>query len=97
MIYSTSNINIGGFSYVFENSLIEWFNDVRYDVQECIFDPSCYEEDGACFSCMYLPEYVCCLFNQYLDRDVFIGKKRFKNGFWKLILCITFSRGLKSC
>lgn len=84
LIYSTSNINIGGFSYVFENSLIDWFNNVRYDIDECIFNPSCFEEDGACFSCMYLPEYVCCLFNQYLDRDVFLGKKRFKKGFWNL-------------
>lgn len=84
MIYSTSNINIGGFSYVFENSLIDWFNDVKYDINECIFDPSCFEEDGACFSCLYLPEFVCCLFNQYLDRDVFLGNKRYEKGFWNL-------------
>lgn len=84
MIYSTSNINIGGFSYVFENSLIKWFDEVRYDITECIFDPACYDEEGACFSCMYLPEYVCCLFNQYLDRDVFLGNKRYQEGFWNL-------------
>lgn len=38
LIYSTSNINIGGFLFVFENSLIDWFNDVKEDVSECIFD-----------------------------------------------------------
>lgn len=84
MIYSTSNINIGGFSFVFENSLIDWFNNVKLDISECILDPSCIDETGACFSCMYLPEYVCCKFNQKLDRDVFLGQHRFNKGFWEL-------------
>lgn len=86
MIYSTSDINIGGFLFLFENSLMEWFKDIKdakLDVSECIFDPICMEEKGACFSCMYLPEYVCCDFNKYLDRDVFIGKtNRIKKGYW---------------
>lgn len=83
MIYSTSNINIGGFSYVFENSLMDWFDNVKFDIFECVLDPSCIKETGACFSCMHLPEHVCCRFNQYLDRDVFIGKYRYRSGFWK--------------
>ena len=29
MIYSTSNINIGGFLFVFENSMMKWFNDIK--------------------------------------------------------------------
>jgi len=84
MIYSTSNINIGGFSFVFENSLMDWFDNVKLDIDECILDPSCINETGACFSCMHLPEYVCCRFNQFLDRDVFIGKHRFRKGFWEI-------------
>ena len=83
MIYSTSNINIGGFSFVFENSLMDWFNNVKLDINECVLDPSCIEEIGACFSCMYLPEYVCCRFNQKLDRDVFLGEYRYNKGFWE--------------
>ena len=82
LIYSTSNINIGGFSYVFENSLLKWFNDVKLDIDDCIFDPSCIDDTGACFSCIYLPEYVCSEFNYKLDRDVFIGQHRYKKGFW---------------
>ena len=83
MIYSTSNINIGGFLFVFENSIMNWFNDIRWDTEECIFDPICMEEGGACFSCMHLPEFVCCNFNKELDRDVFVGKNnRIKEGFW---------------
>ena len=82
VIYSTSNINIGGFKFVFENSLKKWFNEVKLDVSDCIFDPTCIQETGACFSCLHLPEYVCSEFNEYLDRDVFIGEHRYNLGFW---------------
>lgn len=83
LIYSTSNINIGGFKYVFENSLSNWFEDIKLDVNDCVFDPSCLNDGGACFSCLYLPEYVCSEFNKELDRDAFSGKtERWKKGFW---------------
>ena len=83
LIYSTSNINIGGFAFVFENSIFEWFRDVKLEVKDCVFDPTCIHETGSCFSCLYLPEYVCSEFNQNLDRDVLIGKKRYDYGFWE--------------
>lgn len=82
LIYSTSNINIGGFSFVFENSVIDWFRDVKLEVKDCVFDPTCIHETGSCFSCIYLPEFVCSEFNQALDRDILIGKKRYNEGFW---------------
>ena len=83
VIYSTSTVNIGGFKFVFENSLKDWFDKVELDVNECIFDPTCIQEKGACFSCLHLPEYVCTEFNECLDRDVFIGEYRYDIGFWK--------------
>ena len=83
LIYSTSNINIGGFSFVFENSLFEWFNNVKLEINDCVFDPTCIDEMGACFSCVYLPEFVCSHFNENLDRDAFLGEKRFKKGYWQ--------------
>lgn len=83
LIYSTSNINIGGFSFVFENSIFDWFRDVKLEVKDCVFDPTCIHETGSCFSCLFLPEYVCSEFNQALDRDVLIGKKRYNKGFWE--------------
>ena len=83
LLYSTSNINIGGFKYVFENSLSNWFEDIKLDIDDCVFDPSCLNDGGACFSCLYLPEYVCSEFNGQLDRDVFSAKtERWKKGFW---------------
>ncbi len=82
-IYSTNSVNIGGFQYVFENELHSWFDDIIFDAEECTVDPSCITEKGACFACMYLPEFVCSNFNYDLDRDVFIGKTgRFSRGFW---------------
>ena len=83
MIYSTSNVNIGGFLFVFENSIFEWFKDIKLDIEECMFDPHCMEEGGACFSCLHLPEFVCSHFNKELDRDVFFaGTDRYNQGFW---------------
>jgi hypothetical protein len=83
MIYSTSNINIGGFQFVFEHSLEDWFREVEFDIEACTFDPACITERGACFSCLYLPEYVCTEFNQFLDRDVFMGRRRYSVGYWQ--------------
>jgi len=82
LIYATSNINIGGFAFVFEHSLTDWFRDIQLEISECTFDPTCIFEKGACFSCLYLPEYVCSEFNKDLDRDVFIGSKRYNTPYW---------------
>lgn len=82
LIYSTSNINIGGFEHIFENSLFNWFYQIKIDMLDCILDPTCIFEDGACFSCLYLPEYVCSEFNHFLDRDVFIGKGERYKSYW---------------
>lgn len=84
-LYSTSTINFGGLAQVFENNLVEWFNDIKFEAEECIFDPVCIDDKGACFSCVYLPEFVCSNFNQNLNRGVFIGNKDIKKGFWESI------------
>jgi len=81
-LFSTSSINIGGLQFIFEHEIFNWFEHIKFDVKECTLDPNCLDEKGACFSCMYIPEFVCCNFNQLLDRDVFLGKRRFKKGFW---------------
>ena len=82
LIYSTSPINIGGFEFVFENALFNWFEGIEMEIKECSYDPTCLHERGACFSCMYLPEYVCSEFNQFLDRDAFIGSIRYSKSYW---------------
>jgi hypothetical protein len=82
LIFSTSNINIGGFEHIFENSLFNWFYQIKIDMLDCILDPTCIYENGACFSCLYLPEYVCAEFNHFLDRDVFVGKGERYQSYW---------------
>ncbi|MBD3229330.1 MAG: hypothetical protein GF329_14190 [Candidatus Lokiarchaeota archaeon] len=81
-LFTTSSINIGGLQFIFENEVFNCFENMKFDVKECTLDPNCISESGACFSCMYVPEFVCGYFNKDLDRDVFIGKHRFKEGFW---------------
>ncbi|MBD3215246.1 MAG: hypothetical protein GF311_21745 [Candidatus Lokiarchaeota archaeon] len=81
-LFTTSSINIGGLQFIFENEIFNWFENIKFDVKECTLDPNCITEKGACFSCMYVPEFVCGYFNKSLDRDAFIGKYRFKEGFW---------------
>ena len=65
---------LGGYSsYLKTSSLIG---------AECTLDPNCLKEKGACFACLYVPEFVCGYFNKFLDRDVLIGKERYRKGFW---------------
>jgi len=80
--YSSSSINIGGLQFIFENEMFNWFEGMKFDVKECTLDPNCLKERGACFACLYIPEFVCKYFNKDLDRDVFLGKQRYKKGFW---------------
>ncbi len=83
LIYSTSTINIGGFGSLFENDLLDLFTEADFDMRKCIYDPICLNEKGSCFSCLYLPEFVCCNFNKLLDRDILLGSgKRFSEKFW---------------
>jgi hypothetical protein len=83
LIYSTNTVNIGGFSSLFENGIIDLIAESDFEMRKCIYDPLCLINEGSCFSCMHLPEHVCCNFNESLDRDVLIGSgTRCKECFW---------------
>jgi len=78
-IYSNNNLNIGALQYLFENSIFcigGIFENFKQEVTECSFDPLCMDEKGGCFSCLYIPEFVCCNFNLGLDRTVFTNKPK---------------------
>ncbi len=81
MIYSTSNVNIGGFEYAFNYSLPNWFSRVKEAAEDCTFDPSCMKEGGRCFSCMHVAEFVCCDFNKELSRQTLVGKQSVERGY----------------
>lgn len=83
LLYATSTINIGGFGSLFQHDVLDLFTEADLEMRKCIYDPVCITEKGSCFSCLYLPEFVCCNFNNELDRDVLLGTgKRFKERFW---------------
>ena len=85
IIYSTSTVNIGGMDYLFRYHVPNWFSDLDTDSCECVFDPSCINEGGACYNCLYLPEYVCSNFNNTLSRHSLIGGgKVSEHGFWRI-------------
>lgn len=87
LIYSKDPINMGPLQYLFENKmfiingLLDNLNDFA---KGCSLDPLCYNTTGACFSCLYLPEYVCAYFNKNLDRSFLRadGKRGITNAFW---------------
>jgi hypothetical protein len=82
-LYSTNSINIGGLEYIYEYNLKNWFQRVKEIAEDCPQDPACMiDENGACNSCCYLPEFVCCNFNNDLDRSTLVGNSdRFKRGY----------------
>lgn len=85
IIYSTSTVNIGGMDYLFKYHLPSWFSELDTDSCDCVFDPSCINDEGACFNCLYLPEYVCSNFNNELSRISLVGSyDKYVHGFWRL-------------
>ena len=84
IIYSTSTVNIGGMEYLFNYHMPNWFSELDTDTCDCVFDPSCLNEEGACFNCLHLPEYVCSNFNNELSRVCLIGgRNEYEHGFWR--------------
>lgn len=82
-IYSTNSINIGGLEFTYDYHLIDWFSRVRELAEDCPQDPACMvDEGGACNACSYIPEFVCCNFNQDIDRSTLVGNSdRFLKGY----------------
>ena len=87
-LYSNNNLNIGALQFLLENNMFTTggiFENLKQEVKECSFDPLCMNEKGACFSCLYIPEFVCHNFNLNLDRNVFVGngKRDIIKSYWR--------------
>lgn len=82
-IYSTNSINIGGLEYTYDYHLEDWFSRVMELANDCPQDPACMvDEGGACNACSYVPEFVCCNYNQDIDRSTLVGgSDRFAKGY----------------
>ncbi len=82
-IYSTNSINIGGLEYTYDYHLEDWFSRMMELANDCPHDPACMiDEGGACNACSYVPEFVCCNYNQDIDRSTLVGgSDRFVKGY----------------
>lgn len=82
LLYSTNPVNVGGIEYTYDNMLYDWLKKVTELAEECPQDPGCLvDEGGSCNACLFVPEFVCESFNEHLDRDCLIGKRRYQEGY----------------
>ena len=77
LIYSneSSESRIGFLKDVFKNKIRPWIDNSILRTYNCIYDPVCQHQGGACHYCMYLHESSCEYFNKSLDRNMLIGGK----------------------
>ena len=81
-------IPLGSLSGMFEMNYKGFLEKAFELSQNCIFDPLCSNEKGACSGCTNLSEISCCNFNNDLSRFYLIGSpetntKTNIKGFWK--------------
>lgn len=63
---------IGGLTALFEQRLDLWMSGSASSARECVYDPFCTDEGGACVGCLHR-EYNCPQFNRELSRAVLYG------------------------
>lgn len=85
---NSQGFNMGALFSIFEMYFDKWLDRALEIATECIFDPVCSENEGACTGCIYTNEVSCQHFNYDLDRTLLIGKYDKKNskrfyGFWE--------------
>jgi hypothetical protein len=64
--------SLGGLLTLFEQRLGNWLQATVEGGNECIVDPLCSDEGGACFGCLHR-EYGCATFNSKLSRNTLYG------------------------
>ena len=88
IIFSNSEggFNIGELNDLYENRVYPWVDMAKGNSVNggCVYDPVCFEGDGACHYCMLLHEVTCSYFNKELGRDYLFngGLGTIKYGFW---------------
>lgn len=87
-VSNSQGTNIGALSNMFDAYFDKWLEYSLEDIEKCIFDPVCIDEDKACSGCLFTNEISCQHFNKDLDRSLLIGyydyetNKRFI-GYWE--------------
>ncbi len=82
---STEHFSLGGMHTLFKTRIHPWVDETIADVQQCVYDPVCNHEDGACHACMYMSEVACESANAHLDRSYLVGDEtEHVPAFWDL-------------
>lgn len=88
-IYANTSqaIPLGSLSGMFEMNYKDFLDKTFELSKDCIFDPLCSNDKGACSGCTYLSEISCSNYNLDLSRFYLIGtpkthKKKKMKGFW---------------
>jgi hypothetical protein len=81
---STEHFSLGGMHTLFKTRIHPWVDETIADVQQCVYDPVCEHEDGACHACLYMSEVACEGANANLDRRYLVGGDRDRiPAFWE--------------
>ena len=84
---SSQGSNLGAMFSAMEAQLATWLTTAITEVEQCIFDPVCKSEKGACAGCLYLNDISCRYMNKHLDRRLLIGYTdsmgKHLTGFWE--------------
>ena len=67
-----SDTRVGGLLTLFEQGLERWLQSAHHEGDDCVMDPFCAEEGGACVGCLHR-EFNCTEFNRELSRAVLFG------------------------
>lgn len=84
--HNAQGFKLGAMFNLFQAFLDKWIIEAVNYTKDCLYDPICIEEKGACLGCLHINEISCEHFNKDLDRAYLIGKideeKRII-GFWE--------------
>jgi len=67
-----TDTRVGGLLTLFEQGLDRWLQSAHHEGGDCVMDPFCSEEGGACVGCLHR-EFNCTEFNRELSRAVLFG------------------------
>lgn len=77
ILYSNqrTDYNIGAMFTLVESSLNDLMTEVEQRGNDCVYDPVCQREGGACHNCLFVSEVSCTHLNRNLGRDFVFGSK----------------------
>ncbi len=73
VVFGTSSMPLGGVRTTARDRLLEFLDAMYEEARRCVYDPDCLQRQGACHSCIHVPEIGCRVFNHGLSRAFLVG------------------------